>query len=344
MLALTETPDIVTPFPEPPAPGEIREVAPGVLWLRFALPFLLNHVNIYLIEDDGGWAAFDTGLGDDATRAAWDAIFAGPLHGQRLTRIICSHYHPDHVGLVGWLTKRFACPLWMPRTEILMVRVLENREFAANPRFYNERGLGTDAGGRVAGDGHGYLRMVTGLPLDFQRLQSGQSLRIGGRDFEVHTGGGHAPEQAMLHCPSDKLFVSADQVLVRISPNISVQAMEPQADPLGEYLASLAALSDAIPPDALVLPGHQMPFNGLQRRAAELAHHHQIRCGLIADACRTQPRAAADLLPVMFKRQLDAHQTGFAFGEVLAHVNYMLARGQLTQSRDPDGILRIRTA
>jgi glyoxylase-like metal-dependent hydrolase (beta-lactamase superfamily II) len=343
MLALDPIPAITTPFPEPPAPGDVREIAPGILWLRFALPFLLNHVNIYLIEDDGGWAAFDTGLGDDATRAAWDTIFAGPLHGQRLTRVICSHYHPDHVGLVGWLTKRFACPLWMPRTEILTVRVLENREMAANPKFYNERGLDTDAGGRVAGDGHGYLRMVTGLPLDFQRLQANQSLRIGGRDFTVHTGGGHAPEQAMLHCPSDGLFLSADQVLVRISPNISVQAMEPQANPLGEYLASLTALSHTIPPEVLVLPGHQLPFTGLPTRAAELANHHATRCALLADACRTEPRAAADLLSVMFKRQLDAHQTGFAFGEVLAHINYMLARGELTQARHPDGILRVRT-
>ena len=336
--------EIASPFPEPPEPGTLREVAPGVLWLRFALPFLLDHVNIYLIEDDGGWAAFDTGLGDDATRAAWDAAFAGPLRGQRLTRIVCSHFHPDHVGLVGWLTERCGCPLWMPRTEFLMTRVLENRLVAANPGFYAERGLPPETGGLVAGDGHGYLRMMTGLPTQYHRLAAGQRLRIGGRDFDVFTGGGHAPEQAMLHCASDGLFLAADQVLLKISPNVSVQAMEPDANPLGEYLASLSALGRALPDDVLILPGHLVPFTGLHTRLDELAAHHAGRCALIAEAARAAPRHAADLLPVLFHRKLDAHATGFAFGEVLAHVNYMRDRGELHQQRDPDGILRVRGA
>ncbi len=332
------------PFPEPPEPGQVREVAPGVLWVRFALPFLLNHVNVYLIEDEGGWAAFDTGLGNDVTRAAWEAVFAGPLHGQRLTRIVCSHFHPDHVGLVGWLTQRFDAPLSMPRTEFLMTRVLEDRVMAADPGFYTERGLEVGAGGRVAGDGHGYLKLVTGLPTRFHRLVAGETLRIGGRDFTVHTGGGHAPEQAMLHCASDGLFFPADQVLLRISPNISVASMEPDANPLGEYLASLAALGRAVPGDALVLPGHGVPFTGLHARLGELAEHHAGRCALISAAARAKPLTAAELLPVLFKRQMDAHQTGFAFGEVLAHVNYMRRRGELTQQREADGVLRVHAS
>ena len=333
----------LTPFPEPPEPGHVRTVAPGVLWARFALPFLLNHVNVYLIEDEGGWAAFDTGLGDDVTRAAWEALFAGALHGQRLTRIVCSHFHPDHVGLVGWLTQRFSAPLSMPRAEFLMTRVLEDRVMAPDPGFYTERGLEVNAGGRVAGDGHGYLKLVTGLPTRFHRLVAGETLRIGGRDFSVHTGGGHAPEQGMLHCASDGLFFPADQVLLRISPNISVSSMEPDADPLGEYLASLADLGRRVPADALVLPGHGVPFTGLQARLDELTAHHAGRCALIVEAARQAPRTAADLLPVLFKRQMDAHQTGFAFGEVLAHVNYMRRRGELVQARDADGVLRVRS-
>ncbi len=332
------------PFPEPPEPGSAREVAPGILWLRFALPFLLNHVNVYLIEDDGGWAAVDTGLGDDATRAAWEQVFAGPLAGQRLTRIVCSHFHPDHVGLVGWLNERCGASLAMPRTEFLMTRVLQDRVMAADPTFYTERGLEVNAGGRVAGDGHGYLRLVTGLPTRYHRLRAGESLRIGGREFAIHTGGGHAPEQGMLHCAADNIFLPADQVLIRITPNISVQPMEPDADPLGEYLASLSALGGAVGPDALVLPGHGVPFTGLHARLGELAHHHAGRCALIAEAARQAPRTAAELLPVLFRREMDAHQTGFAFGEVLAHVNYMRRRGELVQVRDTDGTLRVRTA
>ena len=337
-------PAIQTPFPEPPEPGHVREVAPGVLWVRLALPFLLNHVNVYLIEDEGGWAVFDTGLGDDATRASWEAVFAGALHGQRLTRIVCSHFHPDHVGLVGWLTQRFEAPLSMPRAEFLMTRVLEDRVMAPDPGFYTERGLAVNDGGRVAGDGHDYLKLVTGLPTRFHRLVAGETLRIGRREFTVHTGGGHAPEQAMLYCAADRLLLAADQVLLRISPNISVGSMEPDADPLGEYLASLAALGRDVSGDVLVLPGHGVPFTGLPARAAELAAHHAGRCALIASAARAAPCTAAELLPVLFKRQMDAHQTGFAFGEVLAHVNYMRRRSELVQVRGADGVLRVHAS
>ncbi len=337
-------PAIRTPFPDAPEPGRVHEVAPGVLWVRFALPFLLNHVNVYLIEDEGGWAVFDTGLGNDATRAAWEGVLAGALHGQRLTRIICSHFHPDHVGLVGWLTQRFSAPLSMPRAEFLMARVLEDRVMAPDPGFYTERGLAVNEGGRVAGDGHDYLKLVTGLPTRFHRLVAGETLRIGRRGFTVHTGGGHAPEQGMLYCAADGLFFPADQVLLRISPNISVGSMEPDANPLGEYLASLAALGRDIPDDVLVLPGHGVPFTGLHTRLGELAEHHATRCALIAEAAREAPRTAADLLPVLFKRQMDAHQTGFAFGEVLAPVNHMRRQGTLVQARDADGVLRVRAS
>jgi glyoxylase-like metal-dependent hydrolase (beta-lactamase superfamily II) len=306
------------------------------------LPFLLNNVNVYLIEDHGGWAALDTGLGTETTKAAWDAAFAGPLHGQRLTRVICTHYHPDHMGLVGWLTQRFSCPLSITRTEFLTTKVLETSAFAANPQFYLQRGMTAEWSSEVSADGHGYLRLVTGLPLDFDRLVAGQTLRIGGRVFEVFSGGGHSPEQAMLYCAAEKLFFSADQVLTKISPNISVQAMEPKANPLGEYLLSLSEIRKEIPDEVLVLPGHHVPFHGLHRRVGELLDHHELRCGLIADSATVAPRTAAELLPVLFRRQMDAHQTGFAFSETVAHINYMVARGDLTQSLDPDGVLRVR--
>jgi len=319
------------------------EVAPGVLWVRFQLPFQLNHVNVYLIEDDGGWAVLDTGIGNEQTKAAWELMFAGPLAGRRITRVICSHYHPDHLGLVGWLTAKFAAPLWMSRVEFLTSLAVQNPHFAANLAFYRERGLPLDDSVKVTEGGHGYLRLVTGLPTRFSRLIDGAMLRIGGRDFTVFTGGGHAPEQAMLYDAANRLFLSADQVLTKISPNISVQGMEPDADPLGEYLASLSRLTALVSGDALVLPGHHVPFTGLHTRLAELADHHATRCALIADACRAFPRTPAEMLPVLFKRVMDPHQTGFAFGEVVAHVNYMIGRGALVQERGEDGVLRIRS-
>lgn len=343
MLMTVDQPPISFPHPVPPGAGDVVEVAPGILWARLALPFRLNHVNIYLIRDHDGWVAVDTGVASDAARAAWEMLLQGPMAGAGLSAVLVTHYHPDHVGLAGWLTGRFGVPLYMPRTEFLFSAAITHRALGSNPAFYELHGLSAEAVGLVTGKGQGYLRMTTGLPSHFRRLVQGGALHIGGRKFQVLTGGGHAPEQAMLYCAEDRIFLSADQVLTRISPNISTEAMEPEADPLGEFLASLARLQADIPADVLVLPGHHVPFTGLHVRAAELAAHHAGRCALIAEACLREPRSAAELVPVVFERALDPQQMSFAFHEVVAHVNYMRGRGELVQTLEPDGILRTRS-
>jgi glyoxylase-like metal-dependent hydrolase (beta-lactamase superfamily II) len=148
----------------------------------------------------------------------------------------------------------------------------------------------------------------------------------------------------MLYCAPEKLFLAADQVLAKISPNVSVWAVDPDGDPLGLYLRSLKALKAQLPKRALVLPGHQLPFYGLHARCDELIVHHAERCEAIATACRAKPRSVADLVPVIFHRALDPHQMSFAFSEVLAHVNYMLREGALTWAKPHRGIERVRAA
>jgi glyoxylase-like metal-dependent hydrolase (beta-lactamase superfamily II) len=332
------------PLPHPPANGEFTEIAPGVLWLRVPLPFRLNHINVYLIADRGGWAVLDTGIANQATQDIWDALAAGPLAGQKLTRLIVTHYHPDHIGLAGWLSERFGLPFLTTQTTYLQCLTISLRPGALDAKvyrdFYLRNGLDPESTARVTTQGHNYLKMVTPLPPVFQRIAAGDRLKIGGRIFEVLTGDGHAPEQAMLYCAADKLFLCADQVLERISPNVSVWAVDPNGDPLGYYLRSLSALKAYLPEDVLVLPGHQMPFTGLHIRATELAAHHERRCAIIKEACRT-PRPAAELVPLVFHRPLDPHEMSFAFSEVLAHVNYMLREGELAWAEPEHDVERV---
>jgi glyoxylase-like metal-dependent hydrolase (beta-lactamase superfamily II) len=336
---------LVFPVQEPPAPGELKEIAPGILWARIPLPFRLNHINVYLIDDGDGWAILDTGIGNDATRAVWDALVAGPLAGRRFTRLIVTHYHPDHIGLAGWLCERFELPLLTSQTSYLACLNVSLSPGALDAKpyrdFYLRHGLDAATTQRVATQGHGYLKMVSGLPPTFMRLVRGDTLKIGGRSFEVLTGNGHAPEQVMLYCAADKVFLAADQVLAKITPNISVWAVDPDGDPLGLYMRSLNELKAQIPADVLVLPGHQLPFYGLHTRGDELIAHHELRCAAIAEACRATPRSAAELVPVLFTRELDPHQMSFAFSEVQAHVNFMVRRGDLSWAEGTDGIERV---
>ncbi|WP_439372797.1 MBL fold metallo-hydrolase [Bradyrhizobium sp. DASA03120] len=335
------------PWDQHPGPEEVVEIRPGVLWARLKLPFRLNHVNIYLLADGDGYAMVDAGFGNEETIEAWTKLFDGPLSGVNITRLIVTHSHPDHVGLAGWIVERFNCPLLMSQVEYLQSVYHQNRgteeRKEAQRLFFRRHGMDESLTEKLLGRGQDYLKRVSVLPPSYRRISHGDEVVIGARRFKVITGGGHALDQVMLYCADDKLFLSADQVLSKISPNVSVWAVEPDQNSLGEYLASLASLTTTLPYDLLVLPGHGVPFYGLKTRIKQLADHHEDRCRLIADACREQPKTSRELVPVVFnKHVLDEHQMGFAAGELVAHVNYMIVEGRLT-AETKDGVLQFRT-
>lgn len=327
------------PFAAPPAPGELLEVADGIFWFRVPLPFRLDHVNIFLLRDGEGYTAIDTGIADDATITAWERILDGPLAGTRITRLVATHFHPDHIGLAGWLYERFGVPLLTSQTSYMTCLDISLRPGALETDtyrdFYLRHGMAPDAAQRVLTQGHNYLRMVQPLPPTFGRLVAGDRLDIGPRRFEILVGDGHAADQLMMHAAGDGIFLAADQLLARISPNIAVWAVDPHGDPLGLYIRSLRAIAAQVPDGTLVLPGHGLPFRGAARRAEALIAHHHERCERIVEAARVAPRSVADLVPFVFERPLDAHQMSFAFGEVHAHVNYLLRRARLTSHDGP---------
>jgi glyoxylase-like metal-dependent hydrolase (beta-lactamase superfamily II) len=331
------------PFATPPAPTETIEVRPGIFWARLALPFRLDHVNIYFVEDGDGLAVIDTGIDNAASRAAWDALISGPLKGRKLTRLVSTHFHPDHIGLAGWLCERFDLKLAMSQTEYLMMLNirLDPSALKSEPyrSFYRSHGLGEASTEILLGNGLAYLRMVATPPKTFVRLMAEETLTIGSRKFEVMTGGGHSPEHVMLYAAADNVLLGGDQILAKISPNVSVEAMDPDGDPLGIYLRSLDRLKRTLPEDVLVLPGHNLPFVGLPMRADELIAHHEARCMAIVEACRNAPQTVAELVPVIFGRKIDdPHQLVFAFGEALAHVNLMVRAGRIKTAESKGGV------
>jgi glyoxylase-like metal-dependent hydrolase (beta-lactamase superfamily II) len=344
MSAAPQATDLIFPRPVPPQPGEMVDIAPGIRWLRLALPFALDHVNIYLIDDGDGWAVVDTGVADARTRIVWADLLRDKLDGRPLTRLILTHFHPDHLGLAGWMTGELGLELHMTPGEYRAGRnagrLLDDAGRVAHRAFFTRHGLDTPTIDAAMGRGTAYMRMTTGLPEAFKPLIAGETLRLGGRDFEIYTGGGHAPEQAMLLNRADHLFLAADQVLARISPNIGVWPTEPDSNPLKAYLTSLAALRQQIPDNVFALPAHNLPFYGLHHRIEALQRHHEARCNDIIAAC-TRPSTTAEVLPVLFPRLLDAHQIGFAFGEVLAHINYLVGTGALASATDADGVIRV---
>ena len=291
----------------------------------------------------------DTGIDDEPTRAVWDRLLAGALKTKPLTRVIASHCHPDHIGLAGWLNRRLGVELYASQTEYLETLTISLDPGALNSEpyrgFYLGHGLSLEQTDLMLNRGLHYLRMVSPLPRTFNRLMADETLEIGGRTFEILTGGGHSPEQTMLYCREGGFILSVDQVMAKISPNISVEAIDPNGDPLGAYLRSLESLKQHISPDVLALPGHNLPFFGWGARIDELIGHHQARCDAILKAIGSGEASAIDLVPVVFGRSIDdPHQMSFAFGETLAHVNYLVKRKALAIRPGADGAWRLARA
>lgn len=348
---------LVYPCGDPPEAGQTREIAPGVVWIRMPMPFALNHINLWAIRDGAaddaaaGWALIDTGLQTLDTANAWRNLLtgSGAFAGQRVTRVLVTHMHPDHIGMAGWMTRRFDCRLWMTRLEYLNCRVLAADTGREAPedgvRFYRKAGWTEDDIENYRARFGGFGKMIHQLPDSYQRLKDGELLRIGANEWQVVVGNGHSPEHACFYCAELKLFISGDQVLPRISSNVSVFPTEPEADPLGDWMSSIAKIKAEVPDDVLVLPAHNEPFHGLHARLDHLARGHEKGLERLR-AILVEPKRAVDVFGALFARSITSEPQllGLATGESMAHLNYLVQRGEVVVHPGDDGASWYRLA
>lgn len=338
-----------------PAPGTTLELAPGVRWIRMALPFALDHINLWLLRDRlpdeaqpghwrEGWTVVDCGVDTPDARAAWLTIEASTLQGLPILRVIVTHMHPDHAGLAHWLCQRWQAPLWMSATEYQAAQLAQAgiTSFAsqATSDFFAAHGWPQDAELQASRQRGRYPELVPSWPQQFVRLMDGQTLQIGERRWRCLDGHGHSPEHIALLCTEDALCISGDMLLPAISSNVSVYAQEPDGDPLQGFLQSLARMRVELPQATLVLPSHGRPFLGAHARIDALVAHHRERLEELLEACQTRPHCAHEVLPLLFGRPLNSQQTGFAMGEAVAHLNHLWLAGRLQRVRAPDGTYR----
>jgi len=326
------------PHAEPPAHGEVTQVADGILWARLPLPMVLNHVNIYILDDGDGWTVVDAGIDTPTARQIWESLLSGPLAGKPVRRVVLTHHHPDHVGLAGWFQQRGA-ELVTTRTAWLFARMLTLDEQETLPEqtldFYARAGM--DAARldkRRAERPFNFSDSVHPMPVGFTRIQQDDKIRMGGRDWDIHIGNGHAPEHATLW--SGDLILAGDQIIPGISSNIGVYATEPDADPLGEWIESCQRLSDLATPRHLALPGHKLPFTGVPARLRQLIDNHENALRRLLDFV-AEPRRAPECFPLLFKRTIDDATFGLALAETVAHLNHLWHNGAVTRELAEDG-------
>lgn len=343
-------PSLEYPFGrEAPTDGELIEVAPGIFWTTMALPFALKFINVWLIDDGDGWTVVDTGLPLDETKANWRKILDARVTPEKpLKRVFVTHMHPDHVGSAGWLHRKYGAELWMSRLEYVTCRMLiadTGREApAAGIDFFKAAGWSeaslADYRKRFGGFGRG----VSQMPDSFRRLEDGDRFTMAGQEWEVITGSGHSPEHACLFCPALNVVISGDQLLPRISSNVSVHPTEPDANPLEDWLVSCEKLMQRLPEDVLVLPAHNEPFTGAHKRLQHLIDGHHVALERLSRRLAESPRSVIEIFPAVFGRAIKDDEVSMATGEAIAHLNYLLHTGRAQVAPDADGINRYSMA
>lgn len=342
--ALPLTPPVLQ-YDSPRPQVDLVDITPEIKRLRMPMPYALDHVNVYLLRVEGGWLIFDTGLDSPATRTIWEEVFSGPLRGEPVVGVCCSHYHLDHLGLAGYLTERWRVPLFITYEEYFSMRgwpdnleevPWQHAEFFQRAGFPHELLQQTLVMFR-------FSHHISPMPPSFIRLQEGSQIPIRGCDWRVIIGRGHSPEQALLFSADRGILISGDQLLPGISSNVSVSVVNPGDEPLSHWFASLDRLAE-IPDHVLVLPGHEQPFRGARKRVQELRDHHESRFRMISDACADREPSAYELVRIMYPGPLGEFDLQLALGECLAHVRYQVSRGGLRERLDGAGVNRYRCA
>ena len=332
-------------FDEIPESGGTFEVAQQLHWLRMPLPFELDHINLWLLEDGDGWTIVDTGIGSDGNKDVWRQTFTGTMQDRPASRVIATHLHPDHAGCAGWLTRQFDIELWMTREEYMLCRLLVADTGRPPPEeglhFYKAAGFPPDALKWYRQIFGFFGKLVSRLPEAYVRIHGGDRLKIGDRSWEVLIGRGHSPEHACLYNESLNVLISGDQILPGISSNVSVYPTEPEANPLRHWIESLSEIRARVPEDVLVLPAHGRPFRGIHRRIDQLIEGHHMQLERLADFCK-EARRAIDVFPALYRRKIPDDQLIMAVGEAIAHLHYLMAQDAIVTETDKDGVIWYR--
>ena len=335
---------------EPPKSGSVTKITDDIFWLRMPLPMTgLDHINLWILRDGDGWAIVDTGIGSQASKEIWESHFSGVMENRHVTQVICTHLHPDHTGLAGWLCRKFDAPLVMTRNEYFLCRLMAADTGKPAPResieFYERCGF-TDAQIELYKTRFGgFGKAITPMPQSFFRIREGDRVTINGEPWEILIGSGHSPEHACLFSRAQNICITGDQLLPNISSNVSVWPTEPHNNPLQDWIDSCLMLQKDLPEDVLVLPAHGIPFRGAHKRLAKLVEHHEKALDRLEAHCET-PMLATQVYSALFRRKINDGNRIMAVGESVAHLNCLMARGRMTRRVNDAGqyIYRARKA
>ncbi len=323
-------------------PTPAREVVPNLWKVVVPIPFPLRTVNMHALVGKDGWVLVDTGMGTPDARTAfeeWQRLSG--LRVEMLRAIILTHHHPDHVGLSGELHAQSGAPVYMHPLDEANLQIIWSgkmpKRFESVSRFFQRHGLPPTQLWYNQTDRDAVRRLINVPPHEaFLPLEDGQLLDLMGESYRVIWTPGHADGQICLFRERDGVFLAADHVLPRITPNIGLYSDQDRKNPLEDYLNSLHKVAKL--PASIVLPGHGEPFTDLAGRVGEIIAHHQERLQQILDLLAIEPQHANQLTNQLFQQRTLQNDEArrMAVAEVLAHLEYLRFQGKVEQHHTKD--------
>lgn len=319
--------------------GEVAEVAEGVYQLKVPIPIPLVYVSAYLVEGADGWTLIDTGFDYAEGKAAWEACARALGFSLRhdVSRIIVTHFHPDHLGAARWLQETSGAPVYMLDTEIQNSRaVWEDGDASRFVEHLVRHGMDRETTEKATAS----MRTRLALPEKMGALREGQELELGPGMARVVRAPGHADHQIVLHDEGRRILFAADHILLRITPNVGLWP-ETFPNPLRRYEESLISMRDL--PVELVLPGHGPIFHDLKGRINELLTHHEERLEAMLGEIQAGPKTSFEVSRKVFRYGLSIYERCFALAETLAHLDHLVLGGRAQRIEDDD-LVRFRAS
>ena len=326
VLTLPDNNKITALGTNPPEPGTMQKLADDLYWIRFTLPFRLDHINLFALDTDVGWLLLDCGIKGEATATQWQDLLEGPLAGRPVIGIIVSHYHADHIGYASALASRTGAQVFMGAIEHEQAQwglSQTDAEFAKlMMATYRRYGLADMHINAVYKAGNYYRSLVDNLPkVTIVRDDHHFISKTG--CWQVRFDSGHSPGHMSLTDNDRKLHICVDFLLPRISPNVSVKLRDLNYDMLADYLNYLESMTNC-PPEQLIIPGHDWPYYGGATRAKQLINHHAARLEQLLDIIVDKPINTNDAMNALFPFDMTGHEIFFASCEARAHLNHLV--------------------
>lgn len=310
----------------------VFEAADGILGVRMPMPPPLEWVNAYFLRDGAGWTMVDTGYNTPESRTVLQDVIAHHLDGKPITRLVATHYHPDHAGQAGWIVNNFKCHFVMTETEWNLARWLGGDQSGSYVNmmldYYRRAGTPEPLVDAITSRGNNYTRTCDDIPDTYTRVADHDILYIDEQPWRVVVGRGHAPEMIMLYSDARKILISADQVVARITPNVSVWPFDIDANPLRDFIHTCTTLPERIPNDVTILPGHGRPFDDFHARVASYNTFHENRLNKLWSGMTDGDMTLYELHKILFPRELTPRDFVFALGETHSHINYLVSQGR----------------